>query len=71
MEIDSIEELFNSKNNNVDLEELHSFFNKKLKELYNQDSQTPLLDYDDIRFSSQIDLIHELMPSLRSEIKLK
>ena len=71
MEIETIEELFNSKNNNVDYEELHAFFNKKLKELYEQDKSTPLMDYDDIRYSSQIDLIYELMPSLRNEINLK
>ena len=71
MEIRTIEELLDSKNQKVDYKELHTFFNQKLKELYKEDQQTPLLDYDDIRYSSKIDLIYDLMPSLRDEIKLK
>ena len=71
MEIRTIEELISSKDEKVDYEELHAFFNQKLKELYKEDQQTQLLDYDDIRYSSKIDLIYEIMPSLRDEIKFK
>ncbi len=71
MENKTIDELFGTNNQKVDYEELHAFFNKKLNELYEKDKTTPLLDYDDIRYSSMIDFIYDIMPSLKDEIDLE
>ena len=71
MESKTIEDLINSKGQNIDYRDLHSFLNQKLKELYDKEKSTPLLDYSDIRNSAMIDLIYEIMPSLKDEIDLK
>ena len=44
---------------------------QKLDELYKKDRDTPLFDYDQIRYSAMIDLIYEIMPSLRQELATK
>lgn len=51
----------------IDYHELQLFMHEKLKELYDKDRQTPLFDYEQIRYSAMIDLLHELMPSLKEE----
>ena len=71
MENKTIDELFGTNSQEVDYEKLHAFFNKKLNELYEKDKATPLLDYDDIRYSSMIEFIYDIMPSLKDEIDLK
>ena len=68
MELETIEDLIDEKNKNIDYQELYFFFNQKLKELYEKEKVTPLFDYADIRYTAMIDLIYEIMPSLKEEI---
>ena len=70
MESITIDKLVGKNNDSVDLKELRFFLNQKLDELYKKDKGTPLFDYEDIRYSAMIDLIYDLMPSLREDIKL-
>ena len=70
MESKTIEELFQSNNKSIDFDGLSSFFNDKLNDLYMKEKGTNLLDFDEIRYSAMIDLIYEIMPSLRDEISL-
>ena len=51
--------------------DIHDFLNQKLKGLYEKDKAEPLQDYSEIRYSAMIDLIYELMPSLRNELELE
>ncbi len=67
----SIENLVNRGDNSVSYKELYELLNQKLKELYSEKRAIPLLDYADIRYSAMIDLIYEMMPSLRDEMALK
>ena len=64
----TIEDLANSKDKNIDYEVLQSFFNEKLQEIYEKDKAIPILDYADIRYSAMIDLLYEMMPSLKEDI---
>jgi len=68
MEFETIEDLIDGGGNNIDSQELYNFLNQKLKELYEKDKAEPLLDYSEIRYSAMIDLIYEIMPSLRNEL---
>jgi len=70
MKIETIEDLMNSKNENISKKQLYEFFNYKLKELYDKDKSENIFDYDDIRYTAMIELIYELMPSLKNEIKI-
>lgn len=65
MKSETIENLDDVKSGNVDHHELYFFFNQKLKELYEKEKVTPLFDYADIRYTAMIDLIYEIMPSLK------
>jgi len=64
----TIEELVNSRNQTIDSEELYHFLHQKLDELYKKDQAEPLLDYAEIRYAAMIDVIYELMPSLRNDL---
>ena len=68
MELETIENLDDVKSKNIDHQKLYFFFNQKLKELYEKEKATPLFDYADIRYTAMIDLIYEIMPSLKDEI---
>ena len=71
MKSETIENLDGVKNRNIDYQELYFFFNQKLKELYEKEKVTPLFDYADIRYTAMIDLIYEIMPSLKEEITIE
>ena len=71
MEFKTIEDLIEVGGNNINSQELYHFLNNKLKVLYQKDKAEPLFDYSEIRYSAMIDLIYELMPSLRDEIELE
>ena len=71
MEFETIEELIDVGGKKIDSQELHDFLNHKLKELYEKDRQENLFDYSEIRYSAMIDLLYELMPSLRNELELE
>lgn len=71
MELETIEDLINVGGNHISSKELYDFLNQKLKELYGKDKAEPLYDYSEIRYSAMIDLIYELMPSLRNELELE
>jgi len=68
---ETIEDLLKVSNKSIHYEDLHMFFNEKLKELYGMEKTMNLLDHDEIRNSAMIDFIYEIMPSLREEIKFK
>ena len=70
MKMENIDDLVDSKSMNISYQELKSLLNNKLDELYKKEKVTPLLDYEDIQHSAKIDLILEIMPSLRDEIKI-
>lgn len=65
-----IEDLIHTNDKSINYQDLYSFFDQKLKELYDEEKTIPLLDYSDIRNSAVIDFIYKIMPSLRDEIKL-
>ena len=67
MSCETIEDLIDEKNK----KELCFFFNRKLKELYEKKKATPVFDYADIRYTAMIDLIYEIMPSLKVQFNLK
>lgn len=69
MEVNTIEKLIDSNQKSIDYQELYSFFNQKLNELYQKDKVEPLFDYQEIRYSAMIDLIYEIMPSLKKDIQ--
>lgn len=71
MRFKSIDDIVNDKNNNIDYETLRDLLNQRLKELYDEEKKTPLLDYADIQNSAKIDLIYDIMPSLKDEINLE
>ncbi len=71
MEFETIEELIDVGDNHINSKELYDFLNQKLKGLYEKDKAEPLYDYSEIRYSAMIDLIYELMPSLRNELELE
>jgi len=71
MEFETIDDLISVGGKNIDSDELYNFLNTKLNELYQKDKKEPLYDYSEIRYSAMIDLIYELMPSLRKEIELE
>jgi len=62
-----IEDLIDDNKNKIDFQKLQFFMNEKLNELYQKEKTTPLFDYHDIRYSAMIDLIYEMMPSLKSQ----
>lgn len=66
----SIDKLVDEKKDSIDSEKLRMFLRQKLQELYKKEKDTNLFDYDDIRYSAMIDLIYEIIPSLRAEIIL-
>ena len=68
MRSETIDDLIDEKNKNIDYQKLYFFFNRKLKEIYKKEKVTPLFDYADIRYTAMIDLIYEIMPSLKKEI---
>jgi len=70
MESITIDKLVDGKKDSIDSDELRIFLNQKLEELYKKEKGTNLLDYDDIRYSAMIDLIYDIMPSLKDEIIL-
>ena len=70
MEPITIDKLVDKENDSIDSKELHIFLNQKLEELYKKEKATPVFDYEDIRYSAMIDLIYDMMPSLRENIKL-
>ena len=70
MESITIDKLVDEENDSIDSKELRFFLNQKLNELYEKDKTTPIFDYEDIRYSAMIDLIYDMMPSLREDIKL-
>ena len=69
MESEDIEGLFLS-NEKVSREELSIYFNKKLEELFEKEKGSNLMDFDEIQYSAKIDLIYELMPSLKDKIRV-
>ncbi len=69
MKIETIDEMVSSQSKTVDFEELQSLFQQKLDLLCEQDGSVALLDYENIRHSAQIELLCELMPSLRKTIE--
>ena len=71
MEFKTIEDLIDVGGKNIDSKELYEFLNNKLQDLYQKDKVEPLFDYSEIRYSAMIDLIYELMPSLRNEIEFE
>ena len=71
MEFETIEELIDDGEKQIDSQELYDFLNQKLKELYEKDKAEPLQDYSEIRYSAMIDFLYELMPSLRNELELE
>jgi len=71
MEFETIEDLIDVGGKHIDSQELHDLLNHKLKELYEKDRQENLFDYSEIRYSAMIDLIYEIMPSLRNELELE
>ena len=70
-EISNIDNLVQGVNNNINYDELIAFFDKKIKELYEKERMTNLFDQDNIRYSAMIDVLYEMMPSLKDELKLK
>ena len=71
MELETIEDLIDVGGNHISSKELYDFLNQKLKGLYEKDKAEPLYDYSEIRYSAMIDLIYEIMPSLRNELELE
>ena len=71
MDLETIEDLINVGDNHISSKELYDFLNQKLKGLYEKDKAEPLYDYSEIRYSAMIDLIYEIMPSLRNELELE
>ena len=71
MELETIEELIDVGGNHINSKELYDFLNQKLKDLYEKDEAEPLQDYSEIRYAAMIDLIYELMPSLRNELEFE
>ena len=71
MEYETIDDIVNDKNSHVEYEALRLLLNQRLKELYEKEKETPLFDYADIRYSAMIDLIYDIMPSLRDEIDIE
>ena len=67
METRTIEDLF-SQNQPIQSQDLRQFLNNKLTELYDREKQEPLFDYAQIRYSAMIDLVYEMMPTLREEL---
>lgn len=68
MEMKTIESLVDAEDKSIDCKELYTFLNQRLKELYEKERVTPLFDYADIRYSAMIDLLYEIMPSLKEEL---
>ncbi len=63
MELKTIEDIAN--NSELDITQLHYLLSEKLEELYEKEKDTNLFDYDQIRYSAMIDLIYDIMPSLK------
>ena len=70
MSTKTIEDLVDS-NKMINSDELHYLLSKKLNELYEKDKENPLFDYAEIKYSAMIDLIYELMPTLKDDLELK
>jgi len=70
MESITIDKLVDEKGESINAKDLRFFLNNKLDELYEKDKNIPLLDYEEIRSAAMIDLIYEIMPSLRQDIDL-
>ena len=70
MESITIDKLVDKESGIIDQKDLRIFLNQKLDELYNNEKETNMFDFEDIRYSAMIDLIYEMMPSLRENIKL-
>jgi hypothetical protein len=68
MKVKTIEEFSDQNQRNIDYEKLEFFMREKLNELYQKEKTLPLFDYQEIRNSAMIDLIYEIMPSLKEEI---
>jgi Ca2+-binding EF-hand superfamily protein len=68
----TIEDLVDPEDDkSIEYQKLHRFLNQKLTELYEKEKATPLFDYLDIRYTAMIDLIYELMPSLKEELTVE
>ena len=67
MTIKNIDKLVNKNSMSIDYDDLQSFLNEKLNEIYAKEKITPLFDYADIRYSAMIDLLYEIMPSLKDK----
>jgi hypothetical protein len=68
MKTKTIENLITKGENNIDYQKLYLFMNHKLDDLYKKEKITPLFDYQEIQYSAMIDLIYEIMPSLKNEL---
>jgi len=60
-------ENLDAKDEDINHQEIYLFLNQKLNDLNEKEKATPLFDYEDIRYSAMIDLIYEIMPSLKEE----
>ncbi len=68
MKTNTIENLVGEGENSIDYQKLYLFMNQKLDDLYKKEKVTPLFDYQDIQYSAMIDLIYEIMPSLKNKL---
>jgi len=68
MRYENIDDLIQDKKENINKNDIEIFLNKKLEELYDKQKKEPLFDYSEIKYSAMIDLIYEIMPSLRRQI---
>ena len=68
MKIKTIDNLIEKGENNIDYQKLYLFMNQKLDDIYQKEKIIPLFDYQDIRYSAMIDLIYEIMPSLKKDL---
>jgi hypothetical protein len=68
MKYETIDDLIQDKKENINKDDIEIFLSKKLEELYGKQREEPLFDYSEIKYSAMIDLIYEIMPSLRRDI---
>ena len=66
--LETIEDLVDSES--ISYQDLQLLFREKLNELYEKDQTIPLFDYLDIRYSAMIDLLCELMPSIKQNLEI-